>query len=268
MLTRKTSPSGVVYYSSPLLEQVGVPHAFSTRLGGISPRPFDSLNLGNPNGCEIQDDNERIRENYVRLQTAIGCANRKLFRVHQVHGNGVVMIHPGDAVSDSIQADSIVTTDPHLLLSVRIADCVPILLSTLDGSRVAAVHAGWRGIIARAIGSAIGSMLVVKPLMSARDLVAAIGPCIGGNAYEVGSEVLTAFSEEFGKDAPVRNLAEGKGTVDLRAAARLQLMSLGLEESSIDVTDRCTFRDSDEFFSHRRDNGVTGRMAALIGCRE
>jgi YfiH family protein len=266
MLTRKTSSTGVVYYSSPLLEQTGVPHAFSTRLGGISPKPFDSLNLGNPNGCEIQDDYDRIGMNYQLLQEAIGCGDRKLFRVHQVHGNGVVMIHPHDAVSDSIKSDAIVTLDPDRMLSVRVADCVPILIASRDGTCVAAIHAGWRGVIARIVSSAIASMLASLPGTKANHFVAAIGPCIGGEVYEVGEEVMNAFREAFADKAPIRAGSNGKGFVDLRAAIRLQLVDMGLDEGRIDTADRCTFRDADEFFSHRRDNGLTGRMAALIGC--
>ena len=87
MLQRRIAPNGVVYYASPLLEQVGVPHAFSTRIGGVSPAPFDSLNLGNPNGCDVRDDYDRVWENYLLLQAAAGCDGRELCRVHQVHGD-------------------------------------------------------------------------------------------------------------------------------------------------------------------------------------
>src|SRR5690606_6631935 len=86
MLERIETPDGIVYYRSPGLHAIGVPHAFSTRLGGMSAAPFDSMNLGNPNGCAIQDDYEHIWANYARLQGAIGVGSRTLLRVHQVHG--------------------------------------------------------------------------------------------------------------------------------------------------------------------------------------
>ncbi len=89
MLQRRTTSQGLVFYVSPLLESIGVKHAFSTRIGGVSPGPFDSMNLGNPGGCEIQDEDERIAENYRRLQSAIGCAELLRLSVHQVHG-GIV----------------------------------------------------------------------------------------------------------------------------------------------------------------------------------
>ena len=98
-----------------------------------------------------------------------------------------------------------------------------------------------------------------------RNLLAAIGPCIGFDAFEVGPEVLDHFTTAFGNTAPIRRADNGKGQVDLRQACRLQLLQAGIPQTQIDQTDRCTVRNADEFFSHRRDNGITGRMAALIG---
>jgi polyphenol oxidase len=255
-LQRRIAPHGVVYYASPLLEAAGVPHAFSTRLGGISPAPFDSLNLGNPNGCAVQDEYERVWENYRRLQAAAGCGGGELCHVHQVHRATVVEARPGESFDRSAKADAIVSDDPTRVLSVRVADCVPVLLSTRDGRTVAAIHAGWRGVIAA---------VVPAPLRRLQgEAIAAIGPCIGADAFEVGPEVLEEFVRVFGADAPVRRNSDGRGRVDLREAVRRQLLASGVPEQSIDVSDRCTHRDADEFFSHRRDNGVTGRMAAVV----
>jgi YfiH family protein len=141
--------------------------------------------------------------------------------------------------------------------SVRVADCVPVLLAAADGRTVATVHAGWRGVIAGVVTAALAEL-------RSRDVVAAIGPCIGFDAFEVGPEVLDAFRSEFGEHAPVAASANGKGRVDLRRAVSMQLTRSGIPAEHIDSTDRCTHRDRDEFYSHRRDNGVTGRMAAVI----
>src|SRR4051812_38204457 len=122
MLQRRTATNGVRYYASPLLESAGIPHGFSTRIGGISPPPFDSLNLGNPSGCEIQDDYDRIWENYRLLQSAAGCGGRELCRVHQVHGAAVVRATSGVPFDVAQKADAIVTDDPAHVLSIRIAD--------------------------------------------------------------------------------------------------------------------------------------------------
>lgn len=263
MLERQTSPDGIATYVSPLLRQAGVPHAFSTRIGGKSPKPFDSMNLGNPSGCEIQDTSERIRENYRMLLSAVALGGRELVWVHQVHGGRVLRVRAGEEHDNNAKADALVGDDPARVLSVRIADCVPVLLAGEDGSVVAAVHAGWRGVVAGIALEAIREMNGVRDL-PARRLIAAIGPAIGFDAFEVGGEVLDEFRRAFGQDAPVRVVENGKGRVDLREALRRQLLEAGLQPERIDDTDRCTYRDADEFFSHRRDKGISGRMAAVI----
>jgi YfiH family protein len=248
-----------------LLERIGVAHAFSTRIGGSSPPPFDSLNLGNPNGCAVQDDYQRIYENYRKLQTAMGCGEHSRLWVHQVHGGVVAGARRGESFENGIKADAIVTDDPQVLAAVRVADCVPVLLASEDGRIVAAVHAGWRGVVAGVLTNAVKRMSYSG--YGAGRIIAAIGPCIGFDAFEVGREVVQEFEDVLGAAAPVKRTADGKGRVDLRAAVRMQLVNAGLDASHIDTTDRCTFRDREEFFSHRRDNGVTGRMAALISPR-
>ena len=260
VLQRRVARDGPVFYVSPLLEERGVRHAFTTRIGGTSPPPFDSLNMGNPSGCATQDDYGRIYRNYELVQSAIGCADRTRCWVHQVHGPAVVPISRGEPFESGVQADAMVSDDPSRLLSVRTADCVPVLIASDDGKVVAAVHAGWRGVIAGATPAA--GMMVKQG--AAKDVVAAIGPAIGFDAFEVGAEVIEQFERTFARRELVRMREDGKGHVDLRAAIRMQLVGIGVAEDRIDMSDRCTFRDADEFFSHRRDKGVTGRMAALI----
>lgn len=263
MLCRRSGSNGVVFYQSPLLNNAGVPHAFSTRIGGVSARPFESLNLGNPGSGTLQDASEHIRENYRRLLSAIDAAGRQLTTVKQVHGAGVATIGENEPNRDGQEADAMVCVDPKRVVSIRVADCVPVLLAGADGRLVAAVHAGWRGVVAGVVQSAIHRMRQLEPKVN---LLAAIGPCISADHYEVGGEVLDEFSQIFGDRAPIRGRTGERGRIDLREAVRLQLLDEGLGEDSIDMTDRCTWRDHDEFFSHRRDNGVTGRMAAVIGC--
>lgn len=262
MLTRQVFSDGIVAYVSPLFCEAGIRHVFSTRVGGISPPPFASMNLGNPNGVPIQDDYERIWENYRRLQKRAGLSDDdKPCRVHQVHGAQVARASRGQFFDTSMKADAIVTDDAARVLSVRVADCVPILLAERSGHVVAAVHAGWRGVIGGVVIAALREMGI-----AARNCIAAIGPCIGGDAFEVGGEVLAEFERVFGARSPIRRRDHGKGHVDLRQAVHEQLCTAGVPAEQIDQTDRCTFRDADEFFSHRRENGVTGRMAALVQC--
>lgn len=265
MLERKTTADGLVFYVSPLLRNLKTPHAFSTRLGGCSPSPFHSLNLGNPGGADLQDDPDQIARNYQRLLRAIDGPGDATLKVDQVHGCGVYEVETGQPPAPHPQADAIVSSDPARAVSVRIADCVPILLAGDDGRTVAAVHAGWRGLVAGVVPAAVKRLLMRGRPGQPRSIVAAIGPCIGPEAFEVGAEVLEEFDRILGKRAPVRRRANGKGFVDLKAVARLQLMDLGVER--IDCSDLCTFAREDEFFSHRRDHGITGRMAAVIAAR-
>jgi hypothetical protein len=260
VLQRRIGQCGVVYYVSAKLDAIGVRHAFSTRIGGVSPPPFDSLNLGNPNG-QAKDDENRIRQNYGRLMSSIGCGDEMPLRVHQVHGRQVARVEMGRAFDTRQEADALVSRDSQRAICVRTADCVPVLLCSGDGRMVAAVHAGWRGIVAGVIPAAVGQMVELGGAADA--LVAAIGPCIGPAAFEVGPEVLRAFAEGD-RTLYLRVLSPSAPTVDLRAAAQAQLIGSGLRPGNIDSTDLCTASRRDEFFSHRRDRGVTGRMAAVI----
>ncbi len=253
---RARERDGVRFYTSPLLEQCGVPHAFSTRIGGVSQGPFDSLTLGSP--AHHREPAERVLENWRRLLSASGCRG-PVAEVHQVHAGAVVRVTPGVRWDSDPKADGIVSSDPARPIAVRVADCCPMLLARRDGKTVAAVHAGWRGVIAGVIEAAIVEMDV-----PAADLVAAVGPCIGFDAFEVGPEVLAAFEERFGDAPRRRDGPEGKGHVDLALSAVLALQEAGLSPERIDAGFLCTFERQAEFFSHRRDNGITGRMAAVI----
>jgi polyphenol oxidase len=264
VLQRRIGEKGLVYYASEKLERAGVRHAFSTRIGGISPAPFDSLNLGNPSGSAVQDDYDRIWANYGRLTSSIGCGAGQPLRVHQVHGREVATVDSNQDFDTDCKADAIVSRDSRRVISIRTADCVPVLISSGDGSIVAAVHAGWRGIVAGVIPAAIGRMLDEAEGSSANKFVAAVGPCIGHDAFEVGPEVLAEFERIFGDSAPISRTIGGKGKADLRRAAEMQLISGGLRAENVDSTDRCTVAHREEFFSHRRERGITGRMAAVI----
>src|SRR5512138_42318 len=117
-MERRTAANGVTYYASPLFGRRGVSHAFSTRLGGVSPAPFDSLNLGNPNSGDVQDAGERIEMNYARLFDAAGCRDRRLCRAKQVHGAHVIRVSSRDG-SPEAEADALITDDPRAVASVR-----------------------------------------------------------------------------------------------------------------------------------------------------
>jgi YfiH family protein len=263
MLQRRIAGNGVVYYTSSALEAIGVGQAFSTRLGGVSPRPFDSLNLGG-----TSDSTDNIAENFRRLLEAAGCAGKLIRRTSQVHGCDAIWVNAGSGSVQLPSADAILSDDPRCISCVRIADCVPILVASEDGRVVAAVHAGWRGVIAQVVPAAVAALK--SRCETGMGFRAAIGPSIGVERFEVGVEVAERFGDLFGRNAPIHKASDlgHKPHIDLRHAIFLQLRDCGLTTDHIETSDRCTFRDEEEFFSHRRDNGVTGRMAAIIACRE
>jgi YfiH family protein len=255
---------------SGLLCGIGVPHAFTTRVGGVSGGIFTSLNFGNPADLPPweRDPETNITENYRRVLRAIGAEGREVVRLHQVHGAGVHVFRTGDGSRGQTGADDrdfpgdvLVSDDPSRLLTVRVADCAPVLLASADGRVVACVHAGWRGVLAGAVMAGVERLRA----MGAGMILGAIGPCIGHEAFEVGPEVVAAFREVFGGHAPVFDAPGGRGRVDLKEALRLQMLAAGV--ARIDVLQHCTVSDPAMFFSHRRERGRTGRMIGAIGAR-
>lgn len=263
-----TTPVPRLLYSQSLLS-LGVPHAFTTRQGGHSQGIFSTLNFGNPGDLptEQRDPVANIRANQAAVAAAIRAASRQIVEVHQVHGSTVHVVRtglPAHPTASDTQADALITDDPARLIAVRIADCTPILISSSDGAIVAAVHAGWRGVIS---GVLIQTISTLRSL-GARDLIAAIGPCISSTHFEVGPEVAAEFTRCFGPSTayvlPHRS-TPGKFLVDLQAALAHQARASGIVH--IDILPYCTCASPDLFFSHRRDSGRTGRMMAIIGPR-
>ena len=270
MLTRTEHDRGLVTYQSPLLRAAGVIHAFSTRLGGISPPPYDSLNLGVLEKNPRTDGNTHIAENFRRLRRAIGADRMMRVEVRQVHGADV-WSPPQEPMRapDAPCADAIVTDRRAKLLTIRTADCVPVLLTDRQATVIAAVHAGWRGVVAGVVPTTL-HRLYRKHNLPPQDLFAAIGPCIGVDHFEVGADVGIAFAQA-GLEQVVRRGADdtGRTHINLREAVLQQLVHEGVPTAQIDQTDRCTYQHDHEFFSHRRDvthhqKPGTGRMAAVI----
>lgn len=255
---------------------IPAPHAFTTRIGGVSARPFDTLNFGNPSELPpgiARDPRANIEANFRRVLNCIGCTARRIVQVHQVHGADVVVARRAELPESSdpidwgsVKADAIVTGDPALALAVRVADCCPVLLASGDGRVVAAVHAGWRGVVGGVASAALAEMR----RLGAAEITAAVGPCISAENFEVGPEVVQEFARAFGDVAGIVHphssplaAAAGKSLIDLKEALRRRLSGEGV--SRIDVLPHCTVRDADLFFSHRRDRGTTGRMIGIIG---
>jgi polyphenol oxidase len=258
-------------------------HGFSTRLGGVSANNGERiLNLG----FTEWDSRENVRENRLRLQSALRAKDFTLAPLLQFHSDS---IHLFEAASgEHCRADASITDRPGLLLAVQTADCVPILLVDRYKRAIGAVHAGWRGTLQRILSKAVGRMQMEFGTEPA-DLLAAVGPAIGPCCYEVGTEVAASFSAKFANAAewfdelrtgdepnplqwlnmmpPGHQPPPKKVLLDLRKANRAQLIEAGVLPDNIFVSDLCTSCRTNLLFSYRKEGTQSGRLMALIGIR-
>jgi polyphenol oxidase len=241
----------------------GVRAVCTTRAGGMSGVPYDSLNLG----THVGDDPLHVQRNRAVLQQALGV--RPVF-MDQVHGTRMLEL---DAQTPNMQADGCSTTEAGVACTVMVADCLPILLCDAEGHRVAAVHAGWRGLVGTD-GQGVVEQIYKQfvPLAqegrarAAPKVIAWLGPCIGPQAFEVGAEVRAAFVADQPQAAHCfAPLPGGKWLADLAALARLRLEALGVHAiyGNDSSAPWCTVSNPSRFFSYRRER-VTGRLAACI----
>lgn len=241
----------------------------TSRQGGVSAAPWDSMNLGGHVGDRAAD----VHTNRERLAAQIG--QRPVF-LQQVHG--VISVQLEAATPDGPVADACWSRDPGVACTIMVADCLPVLLADAAGRWVAAAHAGWRGLAGPGVSSPSKGLGVLECLYAdiqraggdVSDVMAWLGPCIGPQAFEVGPEVRAAFDDGSPEvQALFQPAAQGKYMADLAGLARLRLQALGVtrvfgNNSSLPW---CTVSNSALFFSHRRDSrslGQSGRMAACI----
>jgi YfiH family protein len=284
---------GLQIVESQALAKLGwLVHGFSTRPGGESLLDDKRvLNLG----FTDWDDRIRVAANRTKFAAALPAREMLLVTLRQFHSDVIcVAAAPTPDASNAYapRADALTTRTSGLLLGVQTADCVPILLADMRHRVVAAIHAGWRGTLARIAVKALGRMRMefgTRP----RDVVVALGPAIGRCCYEVGPEVAQAFAAQFPGaadwfDGPFEQLAQGEDPLwlpwltmmppghvpppprvqfDLRACNHRQLIDAGVPETQIDVSDLCTACRTDLLFSYRREGAKTGRMMAMIGVR-
>lgn len=249
--------------TSSLLASLGFRHGFSTRLGGVSAPPFDSLDFA------VQRDPEGLRENQRRLAEAVGFDPAKLHQVTQVHGVDVATADGDPAHLLARKADALIAEPgSDFAVAVRVADCVPVLVVDPASGRVAAVHAGWRGVEAKILAAVIARMTAGGH--DAGAYAAAIGPCIGACCFETGEDVATRIAASSSEDVVARrDRGAGKAHVDLRLAVRTQLRALGISDDRIDDVPSsdasgCTRCDASRFHSYRRDGDASGRLVGVV----
>ena len=252
--------SHAYYLESPLLRAAGFRHAFFTRRGGVSQGAYKSLNFS----FVVGDVVERVRENFARAAAALGVAPSRVYCLAQVHGASVCELGSGENWEKLLDTpgDALVGRHPDLACCVRIADCVPVLIASHASGAAAAVHAGWRGTVAQVVDAAVARLRATGT--DEADLVAAIGPHISQDAFEV-SEQVAAELEAASPALGVALRRHGcRPRVSLRQIIRAQLHRAGLDPGAIDDVRGCTVRQPELFFSHRRDGRFSGRHLAAI----
>ncbi len=222
--------------------------AFSTtRNGGFSTGPWDSLNLGEHCG----DDPELVRKNHQLLRTLLPSEPRWLRQVHGVH-----VLDLDIQGEQAAEADACTSAVAGQVCAVLTADCLPVLFCNATGTRIAAAHAGWRGLAGGVLEATVAAM-ECRPA----EVLAWLGPAIGADTFEVGEDVFTAFTQTRPENAVAFKRHGDRWLADLYLLARLVLNKVGVDQAW--GGQHCTFTEQDKFFSYRRD-GNTGRMASVI----
>jgi YfiH family protein len=238
-----------------------VQHGIFTRRGGVSREPFSTLNVSS----SVQDDPEAVAENRRRFYAAIGLDPSSAIRTIQVHGARVAEVDSDDVRRIQQDTDALVTRTPELALVMAFADCVPIMLFDPVQGVVGLAHAGWRGLV-RGVCLAVVRRMEEAYGCQAGNIRAGIGPAIGSCCYEVGPEVAAAFQDAFGDvDRLLHRTSSGALRLDLWAASVLALHRVGVTQ--IEVARLCTSCRVQEFYSHRREGGRTGRFGAVIALK-
>lgn len=251
--------NGLRYYTFEIFPG-NITQAVFTRQGGVSPRPWDSLNVGG----SIGDDSAHVRENRIRAFKALGRRPDSVHDVWQVHSADVIYADAPRPLDSGYQkADILLTDNPGVTLFMRFADCAPILLHDPKKQVVGIVHSGWLGTVRGAARTAVQAMQKRYDSNPA-DILAAIGPAIGPDHYEVGEDVIAQVQEAFGAQAESLFEKHG-GSVHFNLWKANQILLSGTGVRQIENAGICTACHPDNWFTHRGEKGKTGRFGALLG---
>ncbi len=248
------------YLTFEHLSRAGIVHGILTRHGGVSEGHYHALNVGRLVG----DDPASVEENHRRGMQALARDLTGLAETRQVHGADIAPVERDPAhTRERPEADGMVTNQAGVTLWMRFADCVPILLFDPQKKVAGIAHAGWRGTVNRVAKNAVEAMQAqygTRP----QDILAGIGPSICPDHYLVGEEVISQVQHTFGSEAKqLLHRENGNVTLDLWQANRLVLAQAGVQR--IEISGQCTACDVESWFSHRAEQGRTGRFGALIG---
>ncbi len=249
----------IKYFQFESLDHPGLSHAIFTRHGGLSPAPWHSLNLG----ASVGDNLDRVRQNREKALGVLGIDPAYVYDVYQVHSDRVIYTDTPLAMNEQhIKADALITNTPGVALMMRFADCVPILLYDPLNHAIGIAHAGWMGTVDKIAAKTVAQM---KRYFGSQHehMLAAIGPSIGPDHYQVGSDVLDKVNKNFGQRADELILTRnGKSYLDLWKANQSVLEEVGLAQ--VEIAGICTSCNLEDWYSHRGEHGKTGRFGAVI----
>lgn len=249
------------FYQFKSLDHPHLVQAIFTRRGGVSPEPWRSLNVGGTVG----DDLTRVVENRQRAFDAVNRESETIYDVWQVHSTNVVVADKPRNGGELVRADVLISDNPQVTLFMRFADCVPILFYDPIHNVVGMAHAGWLGTVHGAAIEAVQAMAEVYGTR-AKDLLVGIGPSIGPDHYSIGPEVVAQVHETFGESADQHlQKMHGEMYLNLWSANYELLKNQGV--GCIEVAELCTACHPEDWYSHRGEQGVTGRFGGLIALR-
>lgn len=255
---KRIEDNGLHFYQSDLFDSIR--HGIFTRHGGVSASPWAALNLGGTVGDDVQS----VRQNHQLMYEVLDVNAEKACTTWQVHGADVVMANgPVQGRKWVARADGVMTNQADVPLVMRYADCIPLLFHDSHKNAIGVAHAGWRGTVqgmgknmVRAMQTAYGS--------NPADIQVVIGPGISLEKFQVGEEVVEAFKDSFGilGELMQRDPHDGTAYIDLWEANRRDLKSIGVE--NIEIAGICTYQTTEDFFSHRAEQGKTGRFGVVM----
>jgi YfiH family protein len=257
-MIRNTAGGLVFYQFACFAPHTEVQHAIFTRLGGRSQGAFCTLNVGSLVG----DDPAAVQANHELIHAILGLQPGAVVTARQVHGAHVAAVRSSDGGTIIPSTDALISDEPGVALLLRFADCVPLVLYDPRRQAIGLAHAGWRGLVAGVVPNTVAALQSAFGCRPA-DLIAGVGPAIGPCCYEVAPDVTVEVERIFGKPTDLLS-AQPDGAVhfDLPAAVHRQLQQCGVTQ--IEHSGLCTSCHTDEFFSHRAENGHTGRFAVIV----
>jgi YfiH family protein len=255
----KRDDRGLRYYQFETLKESGIFHGIFTRLGGRSPKPWDSLNIGGTVG----DQKTNVASNLDRLLKTVGVPRDHLAQVHQIHSTKTLIVHEPQEVK--VKADAMISAKQNIFLLMRFADCVPLLFADRAKRVVGIAHAGWQGTV-KLIAQEVVERMHLDFKCDPADIIVGIGPSIGPDHYFIRDDVIQEVKRSFPDhwQELISPTADGV-KLDLWKANDLTLRAAGIR--SIEHSYMCTGCNTNEWYSHRAEFGKTGRFAALIGLK-